>query len=100
MTEEMTKLRQMLKERKIDYIDRSDPEEWLTRFDRTHFIVEGEKTHFFSVIHGRGSCGGITLFGKDYGLLEVQVNHQDPVGFCTAEIVMKMVEEILNEKEN
>lgn len=100
MTEEMTKLRQMLKAKKIVYIDRSDPEGSKLHIDRTHFIVEGKKTYFFSVIHGFGTCGGQNLYGKDKGLLEVQVNHKEPVGYKTAEEVMKMVEEIENEKES
>lgn len=100
MTEEMTKLRQMLKQRGIEFIDRSDPEGSPLHIDRTHFIVETPKTYFFSVIHGFGTHGGYTLiFKKDYGLLEVQVNHRDPEGFKTAEDVMKMVEDLQSGKE-
>ena len=99
MTEQMTRLRQMLKEKKIEFVDRSDPEGSKIHIDRTHFIVEGQKTHFFSVIHGFATYGGISLYGKDYGLLEVQIDHKDPVGFKTAEDVMKMVEEIEDEKK-
>lgn len=94
MTEEMTKLRQMLLAKNIDYIDRSDPKTILVnyRIDRTHFFVKGAKTHFFSVVHGFGTYGGYSTHGKDKKLLEVQIDHKDPIGFQTAEDVMKMVE--------
>ncbi len=99
MTEEMTKLRQMLKQRGIEFIDRSDPEGSPLHIDRTHFIVETPKTYFFSVIHRCGTFGGWNSHNSDKGLLEVQVNHRDPEGFKTAEDVMKMVEDLQNEKE-
>ena len=100
MTEEMKKLRNLLRFKKIDFIDRSDPEGSKLHIDRTHFLVEGKKTYFFSVIHGFGTHGGVNLFGKDKGLLEVQINHDDPIGYLTADDVMKLVEEKQNEKEN
>lgn len=99
MTEEMIKLRQMLKAKKIEYIDHSDPEDSKMHIDRTHFLIEGKRTHFLSVIHGYGTHGGVTLYGKDYGLLEVQIDHREPVGFKSAEDIMKIVEELENEKE-
>lgn len=56
--------------------------------------------HFFSVVHGFGTYGGWSHHESDKGLLEVKVNYKDPEGYKTAEDVMKMVEEIENEKES
>ena len=61
--------------------------------ERTRFVIND---HTWSVIHGHGSYGGFDLFHDDAGLLEVMaqcVNDGDPVGWLTAEQVLKMVDE-------
>ena len=89
MTEEMVKLRKMLDEKNIVYLDKSDPLDWPIRIDRTHFFYN---KNFYSVVHGYGTYGGISIYGKDHKLLEVQIGNHEPVGFKTADDVMKMLE--------
>lgn len=62
--------------------------------ERTKFMANGCE---WSVIHGYGSYGGFNHFDPDAGLLEVMaqcVNDGNPVGWLTAEQVLKMVDEI------
>ena len=92
MTDEMIKLRKSLDERDIKWIDHSDPDDYKIHIDRTHFTVGH---HFISVIHGFGTYGGVSLYGKDKGLLEMQLDHLDPVGFYTAEDIIKKVDELI-----
>lgn len=96
MTEEMNRLRQLLRLKKIEWIDRSDPADGGTiHIDRTFFMHEtGEKTHFVSVIHGSGTYGGISLNGDDKGLLEIQIDRRAPRGCLTADEIMKMIEQL------
>ena len=99
MTEQMIKLRQMLTEKGIEYVDHSDPEGYKLHIDRTHFMIETPKTHFFSVVHGVATYGGINLYGNDRGYLECQIDHKEPKGWLTAEDVMKLIDEVKEEDE-
>jgi hypothetical protein len=45
------------------------------------------------VIHGRGTYGGVSCFGKDHGLLECMIGNNEPIGYLTAEDVIEMVKE-------
>lgn len=83
--EEMLKLRDWLNENGIGWEDVSD--EWISR---THFVVND---CFFSVVHGRGTYGGVSCFGKDYGLLECMIGNHEPIGYLTAEDVIEMIKE-------
>jgi hypothetical protein len=80
MVEEMVKLRQMLNEHHIKWVDKSD-----MQIDRTHFYYRG---FHWSVVNGYGT------YGEDEGLLELMsnaVNGGEPIGYLTADEVMKMV---------
>lgn len=90
MTEEMVKLRKMLDEKNIVYLDKSDPLDWTIRIDRTQFFYN---KNFYSVVHGYGTYEGVSLYGKDHKLLEVRIGNNEPVGFKTADDIMKMLED-------
>lgn len=61
---------------------------------RTHFWHKG---WFYSVIHGRGSYGGVhILSGYDAGLLECKcdkVNGGEPLGYLTADDVINIIDD-------
>ena len=86
MTEEMEKLRRLLDQHSILWEDKSD-----SQITRTHFEYRG---YHWSVVHGFGSYGGYSFVTNDEGLLELMsdaVNGGEPVGWLTADEVMKYV---------
>lgn len=84
----MQKLRDGLDERKIPWKDLTDKDDsWICR---THFWIKGD---FWSVIHGFGSYGGFNSFEKDNQLLECKYGGNEPIGWLTADEVLKMVDE-------
>ncbi len=93
---EMQKLRDILAEKDIDWIDASEElhhdfiDWWICR---THFNYG--KYHV-SVINGRGIYGGFSCDERyNEGLLEMMtsaVNKGDPVGHLTADEAMKLLE--------
>lgn len=93
MCEEMIKLRQMLDDRGIKWKDVSEvyPQ---SKFyiNRTHFTFD---EIYYSVINGYGTYGGYDSFDHvNKGLLEIKgegVNNGDPLGWLTAEEVLKEV---------
>lgn len=91
MTHELEILKSMLDQEHIDWHDASDPPD-LVQINRLHFKHRGE---WWSVINGFGTYGGIdSLTEKNQGLLELlsyAVNGGEPVGWLTAEEVMKYV---------
>lgn len=67
MTGEMTKFRFLLDQKKIQWIDASDPEDSGSRFlnvDRTWLWYKGKR---WSVVHGFGTYGGRSRTYKDEG---------------------------------
>lgn len=90
---EMKIYRQMLDDRKIKWVDKSD-----RYMCRTHFHMENGD--LISVINGQGSYGGATLFnGYNAGLLELMaemINEGDPVGELTATEVIELIENAYN----
>lgn len=92
MCEEMLKLRKWLDEQKIEWWDDSECIDTLYQMHRTKFMVDG---NLFSVINGVGSYGGCVYVGaKNLGLLECWDEKGAPVGYLTAEDVIKMVKEV------
>ena len=95
MCNEMIKLRQMLNDRGIKWKDFSTVN-FHFYIHRTHFTFDGID---YSVINGCGTYGGYAAF--DYvnkyvnkGLLELmggEINGGEPVGWLTAEQVLKEV---------
>ena len=86
--EEMQKLRDGLDERKIPWKDLTDQDNlWICR---THFLIKGDR---WSVIHGYGSFGGFNSFEEDKQLLECMCGENEPIGWLTADEVLKMVDE-------
>ena len=90
MCNEMIKLRQMLTESGVEW------EDFSTVFSRFYI----HRTHFkfneidYSVINGCGTYGGYTSSGHNEGLLELmgeEINGGEPVGWLTAEQVLKEV---------
>lgn len=99
MTHEMKLFRQMLDAEHIEWHDASS-QLFELPMDRTHFEYRGYQ---WSVIHGFGSYGGPSRLYDDKGLLELMsdaVNKGEPIGFLTAEQVMKYVEGVQNEGLN
>ena len=90
MTEELEKFRLELVKRGIQYTDASTPEIQGMRIDRIHFFYQDRH---YSVIHGIGTYGGLNKYTrKDNGLLEVYGGkYDDPVGFLTADDVVKLI---------
>ncbi len=90
ITKEMVKFRKMLDADGIEWHDASTLDEYTIW--RTHFTHRGDR---WSVIHGRGTYGGLSAFnGVDHGLLELMsddVNGGEPIGWLTAEQVMAYV---------
>ena len=93
IVEEMKKLREYLDDHKIQWKDDSSEScgLWMCR---THFTV---RKNFWSVINGYGSYGGFDTFSpKNKGLLELmtnEVNGGEPVGYLTADEVIRYMEE-------
>lgn len=94
MCNEMIKLRQMLDDRGIKWEDVS------TVYSQFKFYIH--RTHFtfdeidYSVINGCGTYGGYDSFDHvNEGLLELwaeDVNDGEPVGFLTAEEIIRWIE--------
>lgn len=91
MCEEMLKLRKWLDDNQIEWNDHS----WhMARYkdyyiDRTHFNF---RSHFFSVINGMGTYGGMVSYGcKNQGLLEVMIDGNEPIGNLTADEVIEEI---------
>lgn len=93
IVDEMKKLRGYLDEHKIQWTDVSSQycSFWMCR---THFTLR--KNHW-SVINGYGSYGGFGTFSpNNEGLLELmtsEVNGGEPVGYLTADEVIRYMEE-------
>lgn len=115
---EMQKLRDELDKRGIKWFDKSDdwgkkmrqlvPEE-TPKFDnvvalwecewmvRTHFLFKG---HSVSCINGFGSYGGMNIALNDdgeyfnYGLIEMMISGNDPVGYLTCEEVFSLLDNL------
>lgn len=81
---EMEILRIFLTEEDIQWVDKSDE-----LICRTHF--DFQKKHY-SVINGLGTYGG-QMNGSKYnqGLLEVMIDSDEPIGYLTAEEVVKLM---------
>lgn len=98
--EEMKKLRKLLDDKKIEWVDRTEEmSEWV-KIARTHFEYKGFKV---SVVNGFGTYGGWSGANiganeeKDnLGLLEVYIPGIDyPCGWLKAEEVMRFIKEKL-----
>lgn len=105
--EEMVKLREGLDKRNIAWIDESDiyskdriemlkskgftEEESDFTMYRTHFTY---KDHFYSVIFGYGSYGGINPISSQLSgdRLELMIDENTPKGWLTAEDVLDIVD--------
>lgn len=103
MCEEMAKLRELLTAKGIKWRDRSviqqeklieylsaesgmEKEFFDTTIYRTHFDYKGSH---YSVINGFGTYGGFEPFEKkNYGLLELMRDDNDPVGWLTAQEII------------
>ena len=101
MTREMIKFREMLDVENIKWTDASSDYDTsdIYHIDRTHFDYRG---YSWSVIHGYGSYGGFSSWHDDEGLLEMMsngVNDGDPIGWLTAEEVMKYMRGDEDDKE-
>lgn len=98
--DEMKKLRKMLDDKKIEWVDASEEmREWV-KIARTHFTYKGFDV---SVVNGFGTYGGWSgaNIGADeekdnLGLLEVYIPYFGvPCGWLKAEEVMRFIEEKL-----
>lgn len=89
---EMQKLRAYLDAHGIEWRDNSDAfsEWWMCR---TQFEIKGNS---FSVINGFGSYGGAVIGrSRNQGLLECWINEKgEPIGYLTAEDVIKEIENV------
>lgn len=93
MVQEMIKLRELLNEHGIEWHDASTPPDYPLQIDRTHFDYKGSS---WSVINGFGSHGGYDSFHhkENMGLLELMsaaVSKGEPLGYLTANLVIKLV---------
>ena len=91
--EEMSKLRQYLDDKGIEWVDASSNDSlWICR---THFELNGLR---WSVVNGYGTYGGIRIFDENnQGLLELMtnsVNNGEPIGWLTADNVIGYIEEL------
>lgn len=89
---EMKKLKRWLKDRGVKY-ECYDDYDQVRAIARIHFKINGCK---WSCIHGYGTQGGRSCVNeKDPGLLELYALNRknDPIGFLTAEEVIKIVGE-------
>lgn len=105
---EMKKLRKQLTERNIEWKDVSiicpeslietminefgQPRQYCdTTIFRTHFSYKGKH---YSVINGFGTYGGFEpIENKNYGLLECMYADNVPIGWLTADDIIKIIEE-------
>lgn len=86
--EEMLKLRKTLDDLGIEWYDCSESTGFCP-INRTHFKFKG---HEFSVINGFGTYGGLNIFNnKNLGLLEMMIDTRDPIGYLTAEDIIKRI---------
>lgn len=103
MCEEMAKLRELLTAKGIKWRDHSviqqeklieylsaesgmEKEFFDTTIYRTHFDYKGSH---YSAINGFGTYGGFEPFEKkNYGLLELMRDDNDPVGWLTAQEII------------
>lgn len=89
---EMKKLRDYLDSTCIPWEDNSETVH--LPIERTHFFVKKNGCKW-SVIHGYGTYGGWSRYDPiDKGLLELlaeDVNDGDPVGYLTAEDVIRLI---------
>jgi hypothetical protein len=103
MCDEMIKLRKLLTQKGIEWQDQSiiQQEELIARlsaesgFEREYFDTTIYRTHFdykgshYSVINGFGTYGGYEPFEKkNYGLLELMRDDNNPVGWLTAQEII------------
>ena len=94
MVEEMIALRNKLDEKGIEWTDESQKFEFCLGgklgIDRTHFNYKGKK---ISVINGYGTYGGLGILSdENEGLLELYDFESEPIGYLTADEVMKELE--------
>lgn len=89
----MIKLRELLDQKGIKWTDESETikaGDIGFTIDRTHFEYKRKK---ISVINGYGTRGGVGIFSnKNEGLLEFYDYESEPIGYLTAEEVMKVLE--------
>ena len=95
--EEMSKLRQYLDDKGIEWVDASSNDSlWICR---THFELNGIR---WSVTNGYGTYGGSGIIrGYNGGLLELMtnaVNNGEPIGWLTADNVIGYIEELKEQK--
>lgn len=113
MCEEMIKLRNYLSDNNIVWLDQSiiTPEKMIqymmrtfkedrafcdTTIYRTHFMLNGK---LWSVINGFGTYGGFEPYeNKNYGLLELMIDKDDPMGWLTADDIINMINGEMNEE--
>lgn len=87
---EMIRLRSELDRRGIEWFDRSSTDKyWICRtlFYHNHYS--------WSVIHGYGTYGGISIFsGIDHGLLELYTDEisPEPIGSLTAKDIFEYLD--------
>lgn len=108
MCKEMSKLRGWLNTKGIKWNDASticdeshirlmicagiDKQYADTTIYRTHFDYKG---HEISVINGYGTYGGYEPFtDKNYGCLEMMIDNNEPLGWLSAENVIKKLERL------
>lgn len=108
MCEEMSKLREWLDTKDIKWNDASticdcatiekmrilgiDKQYADITIYRTHFSYKG---HEVSVINGYGTYGGYELFtDKNYGCLKMRIDGNEPLGWLSAENVIKKLERL------
>lgn len=101
---EMQALRDYLTENRISWYDLSEDSEFpgmpnLSQYMcRTHFTINDQ---YISVINGSFSYGGVSIYdNENKGLLELwadKVNNGQPLGYLTAEDVIKIIEELKKE---
>jgi hypothetical protein len=86
--EEMKKFMKLLDERGIPYHDNSEA------FDEERFICRVHADdNSFSCINGFGTHGGFLYNPKENpGLLELWIEHQEPMGYLTAEDAIQGIE--------
>ena len=108
MCEEMSRLREWLDKKGIEWHDMSaicdyttiekmrilgiDKQYADTTIYRTHFDYKG---HEISVINGYGTYGGYEPFtDKNYGCLEMMIDENEPLGWLSAKEVIKKLEKL------
>ena len=97
MVQAMIDFRKELDSRCIEWVDKSDSAilgklyDGTSPFniDRTHFDYNGNNV---SVINGYGTYGGKPIDSKmNFGLLEVMVGSNEPVGWLTCEEAITLI---------